>query len=66
MRRVFRTRHFSRWMRKTALIDWALCAAVSEMERGLVDADLLKLFPTELDESVESETLKEICHGDQD
>ena len=127
MRRVFRTRHFSRWMRKTALTDRALCAAISEMERGLIDADLgggvlkkrialpgrgksggtrtlvatnrgsrwffvfgfeknvrdnvsdkelealqaiaadlLKLSLTELDESVESETLKEICHGNQD
>ncbi|MBL8540919.1 MAG: type II toxin-antitoxin system RelE/ParE family toxin [Betaproteobacteria bacterium] len=40
MRRVFKTRVFSRWMRKTSLIDIALCAAVSEMERGLIDADL--------------------------
>ena len=27
-------------MRKTALSDQALCAAVSEMEKGLIDADL--------------------------
>lgn len=27
-------------MRKTALTDPVLCAAVSEMERGLIDADL--------------------------
>jgi len=40
MRRVFKTRHFSRWMRKTTLTDAALCEAVSEMENGLVDADL--------------------------
>ena len=40
MKRVFRTRHFSRWMRKTELSDPALCGAVSEMERGLIDADL--------------------------
>ncbi len=40
MRRVFKTRHFSRWMRKTELIDQVLCAAVSEMEKGLIDADL--------------------------
>lgn len=40
MRRVFKTRHFSRWMRKTGLADTALCAAVDEMVRGLVDADL--------------------------
>lgn len=40
MRRIFKTRYFSRWMRKTDLTDTALCAAVSEMEMGLVDADL--------------------------
>ncbi|HET8731254.1 MAG TPA: type II toxin-antitoxin system RelE/ParE family toxin [Moraxellaceae bacterium] len=40
MTRVFKTRHFARWMRKTELTDAALCSAVREMERGLVDADL--------------------------
>lgn len=40
MRRVFKTRHFNRWMRKTELSDNALCYAVSEMEQGLIDADL--------------------------
>jgi hypothetical protein len=40
MRRVFKTRHFCRWMRKTELGESVLCAAVSEMETGLVDADL--------------------------
>lgn len=40
MRRVFKTRHFSRWMRKTELTDRALCQAVEEMARGLIDADL--------------------------
>lgn len=40
MKRVFKTRHFNRWMRKTALTDSALCAAVVEMEHGLIDADL--------------------------
>lgn len=40
MRRVFKTRYFSRWMRKTELSDPALCTAVVEMERGLIDADL--------------------------
>lgn len=40
MRRVFKTRHFSRWMRKTELSDRALCQAVEEMARGLIDADL--------------------------
>ncbi len=40
MQRVFKTRHFSRWMRKTELTDRALCEAVAEMAGGLVDADL--------------------------
>ena len=40
MKRVFRTRYFSRWMRKTELTDMSLCKAVSEMEQGLIDADL--------------------------
>ena len=40
MRRVFKTRHFSRWMRKTDLTEPALCSAVSEMESGLLEADL--------------------------
>ena len=40
MKRVFKTRHFSRWMRKTELTDSALCSAVSEMAQGLIDADL--------------------------
>ncbi len=40
MRRVFKIRVFSRWMRKTDLTDQVLCAAIAEMERGLVDADL--------------------------
>lgn len=40
MRRVFKTRHFARWMRKSELTDAALCAAVAEMAAGLIDADL--------------------------
>lgn len=40
MKRVFKTRHFSRWMRKTDLTDSALCDAVTEMSQGLIDADL--------------------------
>ena len=40
MRRVFKTRPFTRWLRKTDLNDAALCQAVLEMERGLIDADL--------------------------
>ena len=40
MKRVFKTRHFCRWMRKTELTDSALCCAVAEMTQGLIDADL--------------------------
>ncbi len=40
MSRIFKTRHFARWMRKTDLSDEMLCAAVYEMKRGLIDADL--------------------------
>lgn len=42
MFRIFKTRHFSRWMRKTELSDTALCRAVDEMTAGLIDADLGK------------------------
>ena len=38
--RVFKTRFFSRWMRKTELTNSALCNAVAEMGQGLIDADL--------------------------
>ncbi len=37
---IYKTRHFSRWARKAALSDEALCRAVSEIRQGLVDADL--------------------------
>lgn len=40
MKRVFKTRHFSRWMRKTELTDRTLCVAVAEMFQGLIDAEL--------------------------
>ena len=40
VRRVFKTRHFSRWMRKSELTQEALCLAVSEMANGLIDAEL--------------------------
>jgi hypothetical protein len=40
MRRVFKTRHFGRWLRKSGLSDRALCQAVNEMIAGLIDADL--------------------------
>jgi hypothetical protein len=38
--RTFKTRTFGRWMRKVGLTDETLCRAVSEMERGLINADL--------------------------
>ncbi len=40
MERVFKTRHFCRWMRKTELTDKVLCRAIQEMVQGLIDADL--------------------------
>lgn len=40
MRRILKTRVFSRWMRKASLEDDVLRKAVEEMEQGLVDADL--------------------------
>jgi hypothetical protein len=40
MNRVFKTRPFYRWMRKTELTDAVLCQAVQEMVLGLIDADL--------------------------
>ncbi len=40
MKRVFQTRHFSRWLKKTELSIEALCKAVEEMERGLIDVNL--------------------------
>lgn len=40
MSRVFKTRSFHRWMQKSGLTDQMLCAAVGEMERGLIDAQL--------------------------
>lgn len=38
--RLFSTRHFKRWMRKTELTDCLLCGVVEEMVQGLIDADL--------------------------
>lgn len=40
MRRVFTTKGFQRQVKKSGLTDEALCEAVAEMERGLIDADL--------------------------
>jgi hypothetical protein len=36
MKRIFKTRIFSRWMRKTALTDEDLRSAVREMVGGLI------------------------------
>ncbi|HHQ42527.1 MAG TPA: type II toxin-antitoxin system RelE/ParE family toxin [Chromatiales bacterium] len=38
--RAFRTRPFTRWMRRAGVTDGDLARAVGEMARGLVDADL--------------------------
>ncbi|MDS4019681.1 MAG: type II toxin-antitoxin system RelE/ParE family toxin [Candidatus Competibacter sp.] len=38
--RVFRTRTFTRWMGKAELTDDELYQAVTEMAKGLIDADL--------------------------
>ena len=38
--RVFKTRLFARWADKEGVSDAALCAAVGEMGRGLIDANL--------------------------
>ena len=40
MKHILKARTFYRWMRKTQLDDSTLVAAIEEMERGLVDADL--------------------------
>ena len=40
MQRVFKTRQFARWAGKARLADDALCIAVAEMVKGLIDADL--------------------------
>ena len=39
-RRVLKTRYFQRWAREHRLVDEVLLDAVSEMEQGLVEADL--------------------------
>lgn len=40
IKRVFKTRYFSRWFRRIGLSDVALCHVVKEMEQGLIDANL--------------------------
>jgi len=37
---LYKTRHFARWAQKTGLNDLLLKAAVSEIQRGLLEADL--------------------------
>ncbi|MES2585531.1 MAG: type II toxin-antitoxin system RelE/ParE family toxin [Pseudomonadota bacterium] len=39
-KRTFKTKSFAKWMRKTELKDQDLLCAVTEMEAGLIDADL--------------------------
>lgn len=38
--RVFKNKVFSKWAAKEGLVDVVLLAAVDEMERGLIDADM--------------------------
>lgn len=40
MRRVFKTKYFNKWMRKTTLTNHLLCKGVEEMFQGLIEADL--------------------------
>lgn len=40
MTRILKRKEFSRWQAGEKLSDAALCNAVREMERGLIDADL--------------------------
>lgn len=37
---IYKTRHFTRWARKSGLNDASLAAAVLEIQRGLLEADL--------------------------
>ena len=39
-KRVFKTKHFAKLASKAGLTDAILCAAITEMEQGLIDADL--------------------------
>lgn len=39
-KRIFKTKNFNKWMRKTDLKNQDLLFAVAEMEAGLIDADL--------------------------
>lgn len=63
MKRVLKTRHFSRWMRKTELTDSALCLAVAEMAQGLIDADLgAGVVKKRVGLAGRDRALEEICH----
>ncbi|WP_334032917.1 hypothetical protein [Burkholderia gladioli] len=62
MMRVFKTRHFQRWMRKSGLTD------ISDSELDALQsltADLLARTSGQLDLAVADGTLQEICHGDK-
>jgi len=37
---IFKNKEFQKWAKKAGLADLALCRAVAEMMKGLVDADL--------------------------
>lgn len=39
-KRSFKTKTFSKWMKKTGLRDRSLLLAINEMENGLIDANL--------------------------
>jgi hypothetical protein len=39
-KRSFKTKTFSRWMKRAGLRDASLLLAINEMENGLIDADL--------------------------
>ena len=40
MKRIFKTKAFERWLKKSTLNNDSLCAAIHEMEKGLFEADL--------------------------
>jgi hypothetical protein len=74
MIRVFRTRTFTRWMRRIGLTDEALCEAVSEMIVGLIERvelkalrslarDLLQLNERQLEIAVRVGEIVEVCCG---
>jgi len=68
-RRVFMTKTFGRWLRKTTLVEQDLCEAVAQSAAGLVDAKLagvlLKLDASRLSIELECGNLQEICHETQ-